>query len=87
MTVRVEFYGIPRVRAGVETVEVDAATFGEALRLVEARLPGFAEHCLDDGRLRSAYLANLNGERFLSDLSTPLCEGDALLILSADVGG
>ena len=87
MTVRVEFYGIPRARAGVAAIELEATRFDDALRILSVRLPEFARHCLEAGRLRPSFLANLNGRRFLVDLATPLEDGDSLLILSADVGG
>lgn len=87
MSVRVEFYGIVRQRAGVESVDVEAATLGEALEQVGARLPELARHCLDKGHLRPGYLANVNGDRFTADLGTPLCAGDSVLVLSVDAGG
>jgi hypothetical protein len=37
--------------------------------------------------LHPSVAANLNGDTFVSDLTTPLAENDRLLILSADVGG
>ena len=33
------------------------------------------------------FVANLNGDRFVSDPATPLGEDDCVLILSADAGG
>ena len=38
-------------------------------------------------RLQPSFVANLNGDRFVSDPGTPLGEGDSVLILSADAGG
>lgn len=87
MTVHIEFYGIPRQRAGVGTVDVEARTLGDALHALTEQLPNFARACLANGRLQPGYLANINGDRFTSDPATPLKEGDAVLILSADVGG
>jgi molybdopterin converting factor small subunit len=88
MSVRVEFYGIPRERAGVEAIELRGpATLGQALAMLRGRLPGLAASCLDDDRLKSGYLANVNGERFTTDPAAILRPGDALLILSADAGG
>ena len=87
MNVRVEFYGIPRERAGVDALEVPADNLEAALSEVAARLPRLAETCLRDGRLRDGYLANINGEQFTRDPATPLCPGDTVLILSADAGG
>jgi molybdopterin converting factor small subunit len=87
MSIRLEFYGIPRQRAGVESIEVDARSLGEALERAAAELPRFAGACLDGNRLRTGYLANVNGRRFTTDPATPLDPGDAVLIVSADAGG
>ena len=38
-------------------------------------------------RLRASFVANLNGDRFVSDPHTRLREDDCVLILSADAGG
>lgn len=87
MSVRIEFYGIPRQRAGVDGVDVEAADLGTALERLVAAVPRFARSCLEGGRLKSGYVANLNGHSFTSDPRTPLADGDSLLILSADAGG
>jgi len=87
MTIRIEFFGIPRHRAGVAEIEVEAATLGEALCEMRRRLPQLDEVCLADGRLSGGYLASLNGRNFVSDAVTPLADGDCLLILSSDAGG
>jgi molybdopterin converting factor small subunit len=45
-------------------------------------------HCGSPGpRLHPSLVANLNGDRFISDPATPLGDSDRVLILSADVGG
>ncbi len=87
MSVRVEFYGIARRRAGVESIDVDAACLSEVIDRVTARLPQLAESCFDDQRLRPGYLANINGRIFTSDPNAPLRDGDCVMILSADAGG
>jgi hypothetical protein len=51
------------------------------------RFPQLAESCLEQGRLRRGYAANLNGERFIQSPEVPVQEGDCLLILSSDAGG
>jgi molybdopterin converting factor small subunit len=87
MSVRIEFYGIARQRAGVEFFEVEGKTLGEVFDRLQVELPEFSAACLKDGKLRSGFLANVNGQTFLSKRETPLNDGDAVLFLSADAGG
>lgn len=87
MSVQVEFYGIPRQRAGVASVQVEADSLGEVFARLADQLPNLAESLVHEGRLRTGYLANVNGRMFTSDPATPLRTGDCVLILSADVGG
>lgn len=83
----VEFYGVPRRRAGRAALAVRAATVRDALRAVEAACPSLSGLIDAAGALVAQYLVSLNGERFVTDLSQPLQEGDALLLMSADAGG
>ena len=87
MSVRVEFFGIPRQRAGTASVEVNATDLGTALAAAASRLPAFGAACLDGPRLRRGYIACVNGRAFVSDPSAPLASGDAVLVLSSDAGG
>ena len=87
MTIRVEFFGIPKQRAGVAAIQVEATTLQEALRQIVVELPRFGESCVVDEKLSAGFIANINGTSFASDGSTPLNPGDTLLILSADAGG
>ena len=82
----VEFLGIPRQRAGLSELEVEAATLGQLLGTLVARCPALRELITADG-LHPSIVANLNGDQFVSDLETPLSGNDRLLILSADAGG
>jgi molybdopterin converting factor small subunit len=82
----IEFYGVPRERAGVDDLHVDAATLGQALDTLAARCPRLAEF-INGGALHPAFAVNLNGDAFVSDPLTPLADSDHLLILSADAGG
>ncbi len=86
-SVSVEFFGVPRARAGRCELKVDAATVAAALDAIAAACPGLGNLCAPDGRLAPHYLLSLDGTRFLSDLSEPLRPGDRLLLLSADAGG
>jgi molybdopterin converting factor small subunit len=82
----VEFLGIPRERAGLSQLEVEASTLGQLLGTLAARCPALRELMTADG-LHPSIVANLNGDAFVSDLKTPLAQDDRLLLLSADAGG
>lgn len=82
----VEFFGVSRERAGVSEMEVQAATLGQLFGTLSARVPSLDQYIGADG-LHPAFVANLNGDRFVSDLATPLTPDDRVLILSADAGG
>jgi molybdopterin converting factor small subunit len=81
----VEFFGIPRQRAGVPELAVEAATAGDALQAVAGR--GLPDALTADGRLSPHYLLSVNGERFVTNLGERLPPGTRLLLLSADAGG
>jgi molybdopterin converting factor small subunit len=85
--VTVEFFGIPRQRAGRAELHVRAGTVGETLAAVEQVCPALAGVSRPDGRVSPHYLLSVNGERFLTDLAYRLQPGDHLLLLSADSGG
>jgi molybdopterin converting factor small subunit len=78
----VEFFGVPRARAGLSRLELQAETLGQMLQALAVKVPS-----LGAGRLHPSFIASLNGDRFVSDPSTPLGEDDCVLILSADAGG
>ena len=79
---QVEFFGVPRARAGVSRLDVQADTLGQLLKALAVRIPS-----LGTDRLHPSFVASLNGDRFVTDPETPLGENDCLLILSADAGG
>ena len=83
---QVEFLGVPRQRAGVSELKIQADTLGELLCALKLRIPPLRE-LIDADRLNSSFIANLNGDEFISDPRTPLREDDCVLILSADAGG
>ena len=87
MAIQVEFYGIPRRRAGVATTTVSGESLGDVLRALERQLPGLQGTCIDEGKLLPGFVANLAGNNFITDPDTQLADGEALLILSADAGG
>ncbi len=82
----VEFLGIPRERAGISELEIDADTLGDLLTTLVERVPALSELVTPSGLHRSI-AANLNGDEFICDPRTKLTRDDRLLLLSADVGG
>ncbi len=82
----VEFFGVPRERAGVSRLEVQADTLGQLMGTLAAQFLSLAK-LIGVNRLHPAFVANLNGDRFVNDPGTPLKENDCVLILSADAGG
>ena len=91
MTIEVEFFGIPRQRAGVASVCLcdlpEPTTIRAVLRELACRFPEFGSTCMDGDRLLPEFIANTDGCRFVSDPSTVLQDGECLLILSTDAGG
>jgi molybdopterin converting factor small subunit len=87
MAITVEFFGIPRARTGVAMTTADGKTLGEVLVNLAGRFPEFARTCIEENRLRLGYVANIGGDRFVTDPTTPLADDTALLILYQDAGG
>jgi molybdopterin converting factor small subunit len=87
MPVCVELFGIPRARAGVATTTAEGDCLGDVLADLAARFPELAATCIDGRTLRPGYTVNFDGERFITDPSTRLSDGDRLLLLSLDAGG
>ena len=83
---QVEFYGVSRQRAGVGSLEINAATLGELLTILSAQVPALSD-LIEGDRLHPALAASLNGDRFVRDPGTPLSDDDCVLLLSADAGG
>lgn len=82
----VEFLGIPRERAGVAEIEIEASTLGQLFGELSTRCPALGDLVTARG-LHPSITANLNGDRFVCALDTPLADQDRVLLLSADVGG
>lgn len=85
--VTIELFGIPRIRAGRRQFEVQAATVGEALTGLAQLCPTLEGAIVEGDHLHPAYRLSINGDRFVADPQTRLDDGDALWLLSADVGG
>jgi molybdopterin converting factor small subunit len=84
--VHVELLGIPRERAGLAELEIEAQTLGQVLEALAERCPRLGD-LISGGQLHPSLAASLNADVFISDPTTPLAGDDRLLILSADAGG
>jgi len=85
--VTVEFFGIPRRRAGRAELAVPAGPVADLLQFIERSCPGLQGLTQADGRLSPHYILSLDGQQFVTDLRQELRPGDRLLLLSADAGG
>jgi molybdopterin converting factor small subunit len=85
--VTIELYGVPRLRAGVDQVEVEAASIGEAMRALAARCPALDRSVVREGALSPSYMIAVNGLQMTADPAAALRDGDVLVLLSADAGG
>lgn len=85
--VTVEFYGIPRHRAGLAEVTVAAGTLAEVLNRVSSHCTGLGDLFEADGSLNRQYLLSIDGNVFVTDLHRPIDAAERLLLLSADAGG
>jgi molybdopterin converting factor small subunit len=85
--VTVEFYGIPRQRAGRAELAVAARTVAEVLAAVELACPGLAGLVQPGEKLATHYLLSLNGQHFMQNGNEPVRRGDRFMLLSADAGG
>jgi hypothetical protein len=84
----VEFYGIPRLRAGVSEVRLPRVpVLGDLVLALCQRFPDFARECAQGNQLSATCTANLDGKRFVRDPQTPLAGVSTVLILSTDSGG
>ena len=90
MEICVEFFGIPRQRAGQPDAVLSLTapvTLGTLLKELGQQFPGLEGECIERGILRPGYLASIDGERFISDPLEMIAEGNSVLILSAEAGG
>lgn len=96
----IEFFGIPRNRAGVPRVELEfssaSLTLADVLDQLAHRFPALAAGCFEaaDGlvnkctyTLSEPYMVSVSGRRFVRDPATVLQPDDWLLLLSTDAGG
>ncbi|HEV3116311.1 MAG TPA: MoaD/ThiS family protein [Gemmataceae bacterium] len=86
-TVTVEFYGMPRQRAGRAELVVHAGAVADVLVAVKSACDGLSDLTREDGILARHYLLSINGDGFVTDVKQVLEPGTRLLLLSADAGG
>jgi molybdopterin converting factor small subunit len=85
--VRIELYGVPRLRAGVQTVDVQASTIGDALLQLQRACPQLDPDVLTDGQLNAAYVVAIDGGTLTRDPHVSLNAGDTLVLLTSQAGG
>jgi hypothetical protein len=83
----VEFYGMPRHRAGRAELVVPAGAVADVLQAVRRACPGLDDLVRQDGYLAPHYLLSIDGASFVTDVRQRLQGGTRLLLLSADAGG
>lgn len=91
MAIRIEFYGIARQRTQTPDVNIpdsDAAmTLGQLLQHVAGLFPDLKDECISGERLQAGFVANIDGQHFVSDPTQIVKPGQSVLIMSADAGG
>ena len=85
--ITIELFGVPRMRAERDSITVEAGSLGEAFRALGVACPALDPSVVQAGRLRSHYLVAVNGLHLTADPTTPLVEGDVVVVLSAEAGG
>jgi len=85
--VRVELFGVARLRAGQAEVQVEAHTLREALSALGRACPALEPSIVHDGRLAPGWLVALNGAQITADSEASLETGDVVVLVSADAGG
>ena len=90
MTVEVKVTAtLQKMVGGARVIEGEGGTVGEVIDDLERKHPGIKDMVMVDGQIHRFVNIYLNDEdvRFLSQLDTPLKEGDVLSILPALAGG
>lgn len=85
--ITIELFGVPRMRAGRDSLAVEADSLGEALRALGEACPELGASIVKDGKLSPHYLMALNGLQLTADPLTRLSPGDVLVLISAEAGG
>jgi molybdopterin converting factor small subunit len=83
----VELYGLPRLRAGAERVELAAGRLDALLTALARTLPGLVPDIIADGALTEHALVAIDGRSLLVDPHTEIPDGAVLVMISAQAGG
>lgn len=84
---RIELFGVPRLRAGTDGLDVEAETLGEAFAALGRAHPELSPWVVETNQLKPHYLVAVNGLQLTRDPDTRLNAGDVVSILSAEAGG
>ena len=85
--ITIELFGVPRLRAGLPMIRLEADDVGSALRGLAIACPRLDGSVVIGGRVLPSYRLSLNGDEFVTEPETRLSDGDVLILLAADVGG
>jgi molybdopterin synthase sulfur carrier subunit len=72
---------------GLKTIEVEAATVGEAIAAIDRRFPGVAFRVIDEQGQVRPHINVFLGEQSVRDLDTPVSAGAEIYIVGALSGG
>jgi molybdopterin converting factor small subunit len=72
---------------GLKTIEVDAATVGEAIAAIDRRFPGAAFRVVDEQGQVRPHMNIFLGEQSVRDLDTPVSAAAEIYIVGALSGG
>ncbi len=83
----VELYGLPRLRAGAERIELAPGPLQTVLTAMAAALPGLVPDIICGGRLTEHALVAVDGRSLLTDPAAEIADGAVLVMISAQAGG
>ena len=83
----VELYGLPRLRAGAERIELAAGRLEVLLATLALALPGLVPDIIADGKLTEHALIAIDGRSLLVDPGAEIPDGAVLVMISAQAGG
>jgi len=83
----VELYGLPRLRAGAERIELAAGRLEVLLAALALALPGLVPDIIADGQLTEHALIAIDGRSLIVDPAAEIPDGAVLVMISAQAGG